>query len=311
VDRYNAELERLQEQVGRKHKLTAMLRSLKAQQQELADEEKRLKSLRIKEQGDVDRLEQGSLAAFFYTVIDRKDEQLDKEREEAYAAAVKHDAVVSQLNAVNRDIYWYEEELKYLQDCEKQYKRVLAQKAELLKIKDPEHAAVIGQLEQRLSYLKIQHREINEAISAGQAALNQVESIEKKLDKAEGWGTFDLIGGGFFSGMVKHSYLDDAQEQIEGLQILLSRFRTELADITIDADIQIQVDGFLRFADYFFDGIFADWAVQNQINNSQKQVAGVKSQVEHVLAKLQGMKSALERELISIRQKLNEVIVKG
>lgn len=311
MDRYNAELERLQEQVGRKHKLTAMLRSLKAQQQELAEEEKRLKSLRIKEQGDVDRLEQGSLAAFFYTVIGRKDEQLDKEREEAYAAAVKHDTVVSQLNAVNRDIYWYEEELKYLQDCEKQYKRVLAQKAELLKIKDPEQAAVIGELEQRLSYLKIQHREINEAISAGQAALNRVESIEKKLDKAEGWGTFDLIGGGFFSGMVKHSYLDDAQEQIEELQVLLSRFRTELADITIDRDIQIQVDGFLRFADYFFDGIFADWAVQNQINNSQKQVAGVKSQVEHVLAKLQGMKSALERELISIRQKLNEVIVKG
>ncbi|NLL19009.1 MAG: hypothetical protein GX262_08280 [Clostridia bacterium] len=311
MDRYNAELERLQEQVGRKHKLTAMLRSLKAQQQELAEEEKRLKSLRIKEQGDVDRLEQGSLAAFFYTVIGRKDEQLDKEREEAYAAAVKHDTVVSQLNAVNRDIYWYEEELKYLQDCEKQYKRVLAQKAELLKIKDPEQAAVIGELEQRLSYLKIQHREINEAISAGQAALNRLESIEKKLDKAEGWGTFDLIGGGFFSGMVKHSYLDDAQEQIEELQVLLSRFRTELADITIDRDIQIQVDGFLRFADYFFDGIFADWAVQNQINNSQKQVAGVKSQVEHVLAKLQGMKSALERELISIRQKLNEVIVKG
>jgi len=35
--------------------------------------------------------------------------------------------------------------------------------------------------------------------------------------------------------------------------------------------MQVNVDGFLRFADYFFDGLFADWAVLDRINQSQEQ----------------------------------------
>ena len=40
------------------------------------------------EQADVDRLEGHSLATFFYQVIGKMDEKLDKERQEAYAARV-------------------------------------------------------------------------------------------------------------------------------------------------------------------------------------------------------------------------------
>ena len=36
------------------------------------------------------------------------------------------------------------------------------------------------------------------------------------------------------------------------------RFKTELADVEITADLQITVDGFLKFADFFFDGLFTD-----------------------------------------------------
>lgn len=53
--------------------------------------------------------------------------------------------------------------------------------------------------------------------------------------------------------------------------------------MAIQADLQIQVDGFLRFADYFFDGIFADWAVMDRIRNSKNQVADVERSVRSVL----------------------------
>lgn len=69
------------------------------------------------------------------------------------------------------------------------------------------------------------------------------------------------------SDMVKHSHLDEAQQRVKYLQVQLRRFKTELTDVTIHADIQVSIDGFLRFADYFFDGLFADWAVLDKINN--------------------------------------------
>lgn len=55
---------------------------------------------------------------------------------------------------------------------------------------------------------------------------------------------------------------------MEYLQSQLRAFRTELADVTISADFQVNIDGFLRFADYVFDGIFADWAVLDRINQA-------------------------------------------
>ena len=128
------------------------------------------------------------------------------------------------------------------------------------------------------------------------------------LDSAEGWGTWDLFGGGLISDLAKHSHLDEAQGAIEHLQSELRRFKTELADVTIHADMQVNVDGFLRFADYFFDGLFADWAVLDKISQSQSQVQNTKSQIEGVLSRLNSMMQAVEQEQAQIKNKIDTLV---
>ncbi len=87
--------------------------------------------------------------------------------------------------------------------------------------------------------------------------------------------------------LAKYEELDDAQEQIEQLQVELRRFKTELADVEITADLQVTVDSFLKFADFFFDfGLFADWAVLDHINQAQSRVENTKDQIKRVLALL-------------------------
>ena len=48
-------------------------------------------------------------------------------------------------------------------------------------------------------------KEINEAIVAGDMALNSLYAAQEKLDSAKGWSWLDLFGGGFFTDMIKHS----------------------------------------------------------------------------------------------------------
>ena len=79
------------------------------------------------------------------------------------------------------------------------------------------------------------------------------------------------MGGGLMADLAKYEELDDAQEQIEQLQVELRRFKTELSDVEIAADLQVTVDSFLKFADFFFDGLFADWAVLDHINQAQSR----------------------------------------
>ena len=131
------------------------------------------------------------------------------------------------------------------------------------------------------------------------------------MDSAEGWGTWDLLGGGLLADMAKHSHLDEAQGAIERLQSQLRCFKTELADVTIHADMQVNVDGFLRFADYFFDGLFADWAVMDKISQSQSQVQSTKNQIDSVLSRLNSMMSAAEREQAQTKSQLDALVLEA
>ena len=305
---YDEKLQQLQEQMARSKQLEAMIKELRNQRDSLTAQVRELESIKLEEQADVDRLEGRSLAAFFYNVIGKMDEQLDKERQEAYAARVKYDAAARELEGVEADLRRYESELSALRGCEHRYDEVLKEKADAIKAAGGSNGEEILKLEERNAFLESQKKELQEAISAGNAALGTTQQVLSSLDSAEGWGTWDLFGGGLVADLAKHSHLDEAQGAIEQLQSQLRRFKTELADVTIQADMQVNVDGFLRFADYFFDGLFADWAVLDKINQSQSQVQNTKSQIASVLSRLDSMMRTLEQEQVQIKSKLDTLV---
>ena len=67
-------------------------------------------------------------------------------------------------------------------------------------------------------------RETEEAIGAGQEAHRQAQQVLDSLRSARGWGIYDLLGGGMLSGLMKHSRMDRAQQQLESLRQALERF---------------------------------------------------------------------------------------
>lgn len=305
---YDEQLRQLQMQCARKKKLEASIGELHAQRDAYAARAEELKQLLSDEQEDVERLEGRSLASFFYNVIGKMDEKLTKERQEAYAAQVKYDAVARELLGAEEDLRRCEAELDTLRDCEDRYAAVLQEKTRAVKAAGGMTAEKILRLEEREGYLMSQQQELQEALDAGSAALACTDQILSELDSAEGWGTWDLLGGGLVTDLIKHGHLDEAQASVETLQTQLRHFKTELADVTIDANIQVSIDGFLRVADYFFDGIFADWAVLDQIHQSQKQVQQTRSQICGVLDHLRALMGQAEKELSHISQEIEQLV---
>ena len=72
--------------------------------------------------------------------------------------------------------------------------------------------------------------------------------------------------------MIKHSKLDDAQDKLQDAKFQLQIFQCELKDVDLPYHLGIEISDFLTFADFFFDGIIADWLVQSRINNAIEQV---------------------------------------
>ncbi|MBP3700537.1 MAG: hypothetical protein J6I64_01475, partial [Lachnospiraceae bacterium] len=90
-------LQELQQQVMRKKHVDSRMKQLYAQQRELTSKVDSLRGSMLAEQRDIERLEARSLANFFCHVVGKMDTKMDKERVEAYAAEVRYDAAVREL----------------------------------------------------------------------------------------------------------------------------------------------------------------------------------------------------------------------
>ena len=303
-------LQQLHEQVERKHHLETTLEHLQKQRWELIPRVEELDAQRRKEEMDVERLEGRSLAAFFYGVIGKMDKKLDRERVEAYAAAVRYDAAKRELDFVEASIARNKAELDDLSGCEMRYEQALAEKTEALKTGGGAKAQEILAMERQLMDIESQRKELQEAISAGDRALQVADRVQEELDSAESWSTFDLLGGGVIAGAIKHDHMDRAQDEVETLQLMLRNFKTELADVNIQVGIQIRMDDFTRFADHFFDGLFVDWSVADQISTAQNELRQTYSQIERVVSRLEAMAETAEIRRSQIRE-LDRLVVES
>lgn len=126
--------------------------------------------------------------------------------------------------------------------------------------------------------------ERQEAIDAGERALDSLYGVRKELESAGNWGLLDMFGGGMFTTFVKHSKMNDAQRYMERAKRDLAAFSRELADVS--ETLNINSGDFLTFADYFFDGFVADMMVQSRIRDAQRQVDDAIYRVESILSRL-------------------------
>ena len=298
------ELERLAAQVTQKQRWTAKQEALEKLLDALNTRRHELTQALGKEKGDVERLEARSLNRLWLSLTGKLEDQLDAEQREALAVQVRLEAVEKQIEELTKSKEARRSELSGLSDCERQYAALIARKEAYLRSTDLKKAEQFHELDNAALKLYSLTQEIDEAMHAGRAVMAQIDNIRTNLNSAEEWGTWDLLGGGgIVTHAIKHSHLDDAQAGINHLQVLLNRFHTELTDVQVSRKMTAEIDGFLRFADWFFDGLFTDWAVLSRIKDSQQQLYSVERDVEKVLDQLsqmrkdaQAKKAELERE---------------
>ena len=130
-------------------------------------------------------------------------------------------------------------------------------------------------------------RETEEAIRAGQEAHRQAQQALDVLRGAKGWGLYDLLGGGMISGLIKHSRMDKAQQQLEEFRRALARFNRELKDVCVQCSASAELSAFWRIADLAWDGFVSDWTVLSKIINAKERVEQADAQILQALERLQ------------------------
>ncbi len=130
-------------------------------------------------------------------------------------------------------------------------------------------------------------REVREAITAADDALDHLQRARQCLNSAGNWGLLDLLGGNMFTGLFKHGKMASAEREIEEARWSLQKFSKELRDV--QGFSSIHINDFLTFADFFFDGFVADVLVQSKISNAKKQCDDAIRRVQEIRNQLAGM----------------------
>ena len=129
--------------------------------------------------------------------------------------------------------------------------------------------------------------EVYEAIDAATEALNHLYAAKDKMKSAQRWGILDIMGGGFISTLVKRKKMQRAQIEAEQAQIAIANFKDQLDDVF---DLDLKLDDFLSFSDYFFEGLFfGDVVVQGRINEALNKLTRTIDIIERIKRQLQDL----------------------
>ncbi|MBU5257560.1 coiled-coil domain-containing protein [Tissierella praeacuta] len=304
----NEEIYDLKERLRSKEKLDSLksiaVEELKKKNQSLEVLKETLK----KEEKDVFKLEGTSLSSFFFNLIGKKEDRLDKERKEFLAAKIKYDECVLAIKELENEIEKCNKELMKYSGVKQEYEKAIKEKQEILINDDTHVGRRLRSLLDKLNELKLDIKEVKEAINAGENASKALLDIRQPLESAHSWGVWDMLGGGFFTDIIKHSKIDDANKLSYDVQHHLKRFQKELADVNQFTDIEVNIGSFARFADFFFDGLFADWFVQSKINESISNVDDTYNRVESILSDLSRDLNIMERAQKSIETEIISIL---
>lgn len=126
-------------------------------------------------------------------------------------------------------------------------------------------------------------REIEEAINTANEAMDHLSKADEILGHAQNWGIVDLLGGGLITTLIKRSNMSNAQQEIEQAKELMNLLAGYLRDFAAMPNVHLPMNDFLGFADYFFDGLIADWVAQSRINDARQQVKDAMEEIQGII----------------------------
>jgi hypothetical protein len=296
---YNEKISHAKKCMQKKSKLEVLL---KETEQDMIREKLLLNKLSEelqKENEDVLKLKSSNITSLFYTILGTKEERLNKEKQELLKARLKYNQCKNNVKFLAVESKKIVDELNQTEVCETEYEDLLNKKLKVIQHEDRVASEELKQLINRKEGMKVNILEIDEAITAGEEALEAVENTIKELESADGWGLSDDV---------KYGHVDEAGRYAEEASRTLGKLKREMSDIKMITGTEIAVGTFDTFSDYFYDGLIFDWVVQSEIGKSLDAVKNTKNQIDKAMSKLYEEKVTEEFMIRQLEDQINNII---
>lgn len=280
-------------------KLSIMVRKLNDAKKDVENCTNKYQQAKVhyeEETEDIEEAGEKSFAYFIRTVIGSQERKIEKEKQEQIEARYQLDKVSEQLEEAKANY----EQLAF---------NVTKTRAELedlkkiIAVSDPSYKEKVDEESKKRLGWRQELVEVDEAFNAGKSILNRIDEALKHLGSANSWSTMDMLGGGFFTDMMKYDKIDEAENLMSKVESELRRYELELKDVEYEWNSSYEfISGGHRAMDIFFDNIFTDISNNKKINNNINSLENLKNQIITVQNRLKGMKREIKEKIVLSEQ---------
>lgn len=312
LDELNRRLSGIRERVAYKRKLEASgedaRRSLAYHRERLP----RLVESMEQTRRDVARLEGAGPRAIIASLLGSKEETLERERHEYLAASLQHHECAHAIASCEADIGEIETSLATLGDVDATYEAALEEKARVLASGTDARAFRLMRIAEDVGVLTFQAREAREAVTAGETALEALESVSTALADLFGVGVDVIDGVGVARSQLSPTRLNVLVDATDEAQDRLRVFRRELADLGIKAKLELDLDSELdeltSSSRSLFGGYYSRSKARAEIDAAGEEVDSMAAKVERILDDVRAGIETVDKGLVDLTAERRRIL---
>ncbi|MCL2854217.1 MAG: hypothetical protein FWE21_01200 [Defluviitaleaceae bacterium] len=263
---------------------------LTATRRVLEDTDKEITQLLQKykrEKRDVERIERDGLSAFLLRLVGRYEDKLEKGQQQEIEAKLTYDKAKARRQQLAEEELELHQLITRLKDEEKLLTAEFDARRKKLAGRATEHCKIVNHM-----------ADVQDAQRAVQRVQSCIDGVLKSLGSAKGWATWDIFTrGGILTHMAKYSHLDEAEQAFCALSAQLKSLVTKLEGMAhLHIPNLTTISRTQRGVDFWFNNIFTSISVHSQIEDSIREVEGLKHDLSKVHNALCAQLTQLEKQ---------------
>ncbi len=228
------------------------------------------------------------------------------EKKKSQKAVAEYNAVLTELEAVGKDIRNMEYDLEFYINAEKNYEEALKKWMDEVASTSmtAENAEEIIGYQRRLEAIQKRKSTVRETKLIAEKATANAELILTGLQSARSWGLYEALAGGLAANLAKYERIDDVEENIKELNMCLHSLRIRLKNTELTKHVSVIADKDTKFADIYFDNVFTDWEILDSMKSTKQETLSVLSQLAETTEYIEKIEAELLEEETAMTEKI-------
>jgi hypothetical protein len=263
------------------------------------------------EEKDVERLEHLSLTRVLAALHGSREDALARDKAQAEAGRYRVAQAQQRLDAAHANLASMQDRQGQLAGAPQAYADALDSKEQFLTHSaDPRGARLMALAEER-GRLTAELNELDRAGGDAETAAQALIEVQDRLGTAANWSTFDTyFDHGMVANAIKHDRIDQAAQAANTADQRLAALRSDLTELggAQPTAPRLEISSGFKFADIFFNNIFTDLAVGQQIRDAQDNVDRSVQQVRALQDRLKDQAGALTQQLDAMDAERQQIL---